>query len=263
MIKIGPAGSSGLGVLKGLEHTHKLGLDATEVEFTYGVNMSNDTAKQAGELAKKLKIDLSVHAPYYINLASEEKPKIHASINRILQSCEKAHHLGATHVVFHAAFYGKRNPAEVESMVQNALKEITAKLKEKKWDVILAPETTGKKSQFSGLDELIDIYKKMKSSHVAFCTDFSHLYAREGGKIDYDEVFGKLRKSGLKHFHCHFSGITFTTKGERAHIKTTPEFFRPLAKALLKYKLDVTIINESPAPFDDAVMMKKVLKSIK
>ena len=80
---------------------------------------------------------------------------------------------------------------------------------------------------------------------------------------DLSDVFGKMKKSGLKHFHCHFSGIAFTAKGERAHIKTTPEFFRPLANALLKHKLDVTIINESPQPFDDAVMMKKVLNSTK
>lgn len=260
MIKIGPAGSSGLGIIKGLQRTKDLGLDATEVEFTYGVNMNTKTAKEAGEIAKKLKIDLSVHAPYYINLASEEKAKIHASINRIMQSCERANDLGAKYVVFHSAFYGKRKPAEVESMVENALKEIVGKLKEKKWDVVLAPETTGKKSQFSGLDELIEVCKKMKSSHVAFCTDFSHLYARENGKIDYDEVFGKLKKSGLKHFHCHFSGITFTEKGERAHIPTTQSFFRPFADAIKKHKLNMTIINESPQPFDDAVMMKKMLK---
>ncbi|MDP2749967.1 MAG: TIM barrel protein [Nanoarchaeota archaeon] len=260
MIKIGPAGSSGLGILKGLEHTRQLGLDATEVEFTYGVNMTNELAKQAGELAKKLKIDLSVHAPYYINLASEEKPKIHASITRILQSCERANHLGATHVVFHAAFYGKRTENEVKEMVKDAIIEISDKIKEKKWDVILAPETTGKKSQFSGLDELIDLQKELKRKNVAFCTDFSHLYARECGKIDYDEVFSKLKKSGLKHFHCHFSGIEFTAKGERNHIITTPAFFKPLAEALKKYKLDVTIINESPQPFEDAVMMKNMLK---
>lgn len=259
MIKIGPAGTSGLGILKGIEKTKELGLDAMEVEFTYGVNMSNETAKQAGELAAKLKIDLSVHAPYYINLASEEKAKILASISRILQSCERAHYLGAKYVVFHSAFYGKRKPEEVEEMVLDGIKEIVAKLKEKKWDVVLAPETTGKKSQFAGLDELIDIYKKMKSSHVAFCTDFAHLYAREGGEIDYDEVFGKLKKSGLRHFHCHFSGIEYTAKGERNHVVTTSAFFKPLAAALKKHKLDVTIINESPAPFDDAVMMKKMI----
>src|SRR3989338_6875416 len=133
MIKIGPAGSSGLGVLKGIEHTKQLGIDAAEVEFTYGVNMNSETAKQAGALAKKLGIDLSVHAPYYINLASEEKAKINASVVRIMQSCERAHQLGAKYVVFHAAFYGKRKPEEVEEMVIDGLIELAGKLKEKKW----------------------------------------------------------------------------------------------------------------------------------
>ncbi|HLD88674.1 MAG TPA: hypothetical protein VI894_00560 [Candidatus Nanoarchaeia archaeon] len=43
-IKIGSAGSSGLGNLKGVEHCKELGLQAMEVEFTHGVNMGNEMA---------------------------------------------------------------------------------------------------------------------------------------------------------------------------------------------------------------------------
>src|SRR3989338_5638748 len=89
MIKIGPAGSSGLGNEEGIRHAKELGLSALEVEFTYGVRMSNDEAKKIGLLAQELGISLSIHAPYYINLNSEERPKVHASKTRILQSCER------------------------------------------------------------------------------------------------------------------------------------------------------------------------------
>ena len=110
MIKIGPGGTAGLGYEDGLKEIKKLGLSALEVEFTHSVHMKNETAKVVGELAKKNKIDLSVHAPYFINLASKEKPKIKASIQRILNSCEKAHYLGATHVVYHSGFFKDREP---------------------------------------------------------------------------------------------------------------------------------------------------------
>ena len=76
MIKIGPAGSSGLGNEEGIKEVSENKLDALEVEFTYGVKMSLEKAKSIGELAKSLKINLSIHAPYYINLASKEKEKI-------------------------------------------------------------------------------------------------------------------------------------------------------------------------------------------
>jgi len=53
-------------------------LDCMEVEFTYGVRMGLKTAKEVGALAGEKGILLSVHAPYYINLATEEKEKLAA-----------------------------------------------------------------------------------------------------------------------------------------------------------------------------------------
>ena len=96
-VLFGPAGL-GTPAVEGLERCKKLGLGAAEVEFTYGVRMTNATAKQIGAAAKRLGIKLSVHAPYYINLASKEKSKLNASKKRILQSCERAHYLGASPV---------------------------------------------------------------------------------------------------------------------------------------------------------------------
>ena len=107
-IRLGPGGTGGLGYIEGLNHAKKLGLTALEVEFTYGVRMQNDSASEIGKLAKELGISLSIHAPYYINLCSEEDVKIAASKKRILESCEKASYLGAKYIVFHAGFYQKK-----------------------------------------------------------------------------------------------------------------------------------------------------------
>ncbi|MEE9525391.1 MAG: TIM barrel protein [Candidatus Woesearchaeota archaeon] len=254
-ILFGHAGFGGLGNLEGVEHTKKLGLDAMEVAFTYGVRMSNATAKEVGDLAKKLKIKLSVHAPYYINLASKEKSKLTASKKRILQSCERAHYLEASPVVFHAGFYQGRNPEDVHNMIKDQIKDLQKSIKEKGWKVKLAPETTGKPSQFAGLDDLLRLKKETGCS---ICVDFAHLYARAQGKVDYDEIMKKIKS--LSHIHCHFSGITFGPKGERSHKLMDKRFFMPLAKAIKKAKLkSITIINESPDVFGDAVKMKKWL----
>ena len=70
----------------------------------------------------------------------------------------------------------------------------------------------------------------------------------------------KLKKiKTIKEIHCHFSGIEYTAKGERKHLITEKKDIEELFKYLKKYKIDCTIINESPEPLLDAIKMKKLL----
>ena len=255
MIKVGPAGSSGLGNLKGVSKVAEMGLDCMEVEFTYGVRMDLKTAKNIGALAKKKGIILSVHAPYYINLASNEKEKFVASKKRILDSCERAQAMGAKNVTFHAGFYQKRTPEKTYQLIKKALTDLIKTISLRRWQVALCPEVTGKPSQFGSLEELLRL---KKDTGCGLTVDFSHLYARHLGNVDYDRILDKLPTK----FHAHFSGIEYGDKGERKHIRTTEKFFEPLAKALVKRDLDITIINESPRPYEDAAMMKAVLQKL-
>ena len=255
MIKIGPAGSARLGNLKGIRKVARMKLDCMEVEFTYGVRMSMDAAREVGSLAKEKGIILSVHAPYYINLASDEKEKIVASKQRILDSCESAAVFKARCVVFHAGFYQKKTAGQTYRLIKKAIVEIQDKIKKNKWKVQLCPEVTGKPSQFGSMEELL---KLKKETGCGICVDFAHLYAREQGKIDYAKILKKLPKK----FHAHFSGIEYGPKGERKHLKTTKKFFEPLAEALLKTKRDVSLICESPQPYKDAAMMKRVITTL-
>jgi deoxyribonuclease-4 len=253
MIKVGPAGSEGKGNLAGVEKVARMGLDCMEVEFTYGVRMRIEEAERVGALAKAKGILLSVHAPYYINLASDEKEKVIASKKRILDSCERAHALGAQNVVFHAGFYQKKTADKTYDLIKKALLEIQDDISKKKWKATLCPEVTGKPSQFGSLEEILQL---MKETGCGITVDFSHLFARQQGQIDYAEILKALPKK----FHAHFSGIEYGDKGERKHIVTEKKFFEPLATELVKRKLEVTLINESPQPFKDAVMMKRVLQ---
>ncbi len=256
MIRIGPAGIGAKGIY--LDEIAKAGLGAAEVEFTYGVKMSDDTAKEIGIRAKKLGIMLSVHAPYYINLASKDRQKIEASKKRIIESCKKAELLGAKYVVFHPGFYMGDDKEAVFQRIKKNILAILEEMKHKKYHTMLAPETTGKKSQFGSLSELLRLRKETKT---AICVDFAHLKARNLGKIDYDEVFKSL--SGIRHIHSHFSGIEWTDKGEKRHLPTPEKEIVVLEKAILKYNADITIINESPDQFNDAIKMARILSKLK
>lgn len=253
-------GSAGLGspAVEGLKLVSSLGLDAAEVEFVRGVYMNIDTAKEVGEVAKKLGISLSIHAPYYVNLASEDKQKIIDSKKRLFDSCERGFYLGANYVVFHPAYYGKLKKEDCYEIVKSGILDVQDALDENGFDKVkLCPETTGKGSQFGDIDELISLVKEIK---CGLCVDFAHIYARNLGKIDYDYVC-KLIKN-VKHLTAHFTGIEFTSKGERRHVNTEPERARELLSYLKKYKIDIRIINESPRSVEDALMMKKILKEI-
>jgi deoxyribonuclease-4 len=256
MIRVGPAGSEGKGNLDGVKKVARMGLECMEVEFTYGVRMRLEEAERVGELARSKGIVLSVHAPYYINLASDEQEKVIASKQRILASCERAHTLGAQNVVFHAGFYQKKTAAKTYELIESEIIAIQNEISRKKWNARLCPEVTGKPSQFGSLEEILEL---MRATGCGITVDFSHLFARQQGQIDYAAILEALPKK----FHAHFSGIEYGDKGERKHIKTKKKFFEPLATELVQRNLEVTLINESPQPYKDAAMMKRVLANIK
>ncbi len=258
-ILIGPAGTNGSSE-EGFIAVKKAGLDAVEVEFTYGVWMNKQEALKIAELNRNLKLKLSIHASYFVNLNSEEKQKIGASRSRILKACEIGHYLAEgssnkTDIVFHPGFYQKSSKEEAYKNIKEQILKLEEEIKEKKYNIALCPETTGKESQFGDLDEIIQL---MKETGCHICVDFAHLKARYNGKIDYDEIMEKLSK--IKgNIHAHFSGIEYTAKGERKHLITQEKDILELFKYLNKYKISCSIINESPDPIGDAIKMKKLL----
>ena len=254
-IRIGPAGSDGLGPLKGVEKVADLGLECMEVEFTYGVRLKPDAARVVGRLAHQKGIRLSVHAPYYINLATEEPDKLAASKQRILDACHRAHLMGAKNVVFHAGFYQKRTPQETFARIRPQIKDLLGIIENKAWQVKLCPEITGKPSQFGSLDEIMRL-KRLAGCSI--CVDFAHLFARHQGEVDWADLLGQLPKR----LHAHFSGIEYGPKGEKKHRAASAEFFEPLAQALLERRVNATLICESPQPYEDALMMQKVVRQL-
>jgi deoxyribonuclease-4 len=264
-ILIGPAGTGGA-ELENFEQIKKLGLDAVEIEFTYGVWMKKEQAIAIKELNKKLGLRLSIHAPYFINLNSQEKQKVGASRSRILASCEIGHYLAKdsknkTNIVFHPGFYQKDSKETTYNNIKEQILKIQEEIKEKGWNINLCPETTGKASQFGDLYELLQL---MKDTKCHICVDFSHLKARYNGKIDYEEIMKKLEPiSEQERIHAHFSGIEYTEKGERKHIPIVEKEVKELFAHLKKHNVEVTIICEAPSPLEDAIKMKKLLESMK
>ena len=87
-ITFGPAGLGSVKTaLKVLESYNKLGLKACEIAFTYSVYIKEVETAEIRQKALDLGIDLSIHAPYFVNLNSAEKEKREATKKRILDCC--------------------------------------------------------------------------------------------------------------------------------------------------------------------------------
>jgi len=249
--------------ISGIKQVKVLNLDCMELEFVRGVHMSEALAAEVKKTALENDVVLSVHAPYFINLNSKEKEKLEASKQRIIQSALTGSAAGARNVVFHAAYYGKDMKKAVYKRVKEALEEVLEIIEEKKLDVILRPETTGKATQFGDLDELVELSRELEN--VLPCIDFSHLHARTqryNSYAEFREVLDKIEKSlgkkAIRDMHIHFSGIEYTRKGERRHLtlEESDLKYMELLKALKDYNAEGLVISESPNIEGDAILIK-------
>lgn len=254
-IKFGPAG---LGSVKDagniLEEHHKKGLRACEVAFTYGVYVKKEEdALEIGKLAKEFNIELSVHAPYWVNLNSDEKEKREATKKRILDSCRIGEIMGAKVCVFHPGFYGSDKEGAFGNIKKGIL-EMMKVVKSKKWKIKLAPETMGKVNVFGSVEE---IARLVKETGCSFCLDFAHVLARNK-EVDFDLI---ERLFPQEKWHCHFSGIVYGEKGEKHHRATQKKEWSWLLKKLPRGK-EIVIINEAPDPVGDSIKGLRIYKEM-
>jgi len=267
-IFLGPAGIPTVcrisSSVEGIKTVAEIGLNAMEVEFVRGVHMNSKMAEEVGKAAKEFDVRLSVHAPYYINLSSEEKIKVEASKKRILDSLERGSLMGADIVCMHAGYYGKLTKEQTYEKIKAECKELVEKTKSENWDVILGLETTGKVSQFGTVDEIVRLCKEVKGCGIV--VDPAHIFARHAGTIDYSEIFDRLKVLKLRHVNFHFSGIKWRSADEGGNewhhlpISVNEPPFEPLAKEILKRKIDVTVICESPVLEQDSLIMKNIFE---
>lgn len=265
MLRFGPAGipvsSSKRDTLSGVKKVAELGLNAMEVEFVRGVRMGVETAKQVRGIAEKLNVSLSAHAPYFINLASEDEKKRKKSITFITDTSRIADALGAKTVVFHPGYYYRKDKNKTFSLMVDNIKKTKNIVEENKWDVTLAPETMGRQAAFGNLDETI---KLCEETGVVPTIDFAHIHARGNGCLktrhDFGEIFDKLEKLNLKSLHMHFTGVEYKAGNEKKHLilEDGNLDFSLLAKELAERNINGTVINESPNLETDALYMKRV-----
>jgi len=250
-------------------------IDSYEYQAGTGLNAGTLTLKKIGEQAAENNILLSLHAPYYISITSDDDEIIKKSVINASKCVDGAMAMGAYIVVVHSGSLGTNIRDRAFEKAKSTISKILNDLyKNDKTSVQIGLETMGKQNQLGTLEEVI---KLCKIDEILYpVVDFGHLNARNDGEKfktgeDYLKVFEKIGESlsddKAKYLHCHFSKIEYTQKGEKKHLtfkdKTFGPEFEPLAEVLVKNKLYPNIICESDGTMDiDALFMKNTYKNI-
>ncbi len=272
MIKFGPSGNSQSFFDAGLKHSEQSasfvkerGLDCFEYSFGRGVNMGDAKALSIGAAFRAAGVEISVHAPYFINFAGENAEK---SYEYILSSARAARLMQGRRVVFHPASQGKMEREEAVSLTLERLRVLRDKIYEGGFgDMIFCPETMGKKRQIGTADEIVSFCRVDKV--FTPCVDFGHINAREGGvlksKADFSALLSRmidgLGYERMKHFHVHFSKIEYGASGEIRHLTFGDEVYGPryedFLDAVKELRLEPYVVCESAGTqAEDALKMK-------
>ncbi len=275
MIKFGPSGNSVAFSEAGFSKSEdsalwvkNKGLSCFEYSFGRGVSLSDERAISIGKAFSDAGVEISVHAPYYINFANPEDEMAEKSYMYIMQSAQKVKIMGGKRVVFHPASQGKMKREQAVDLTEERLRILRDRIYENGFDdLIFCPETMGKIGQIGTVEEITRFCKIDKIYIPA--VDFGHINARECGSLKTEKDFldrleymvAELGYEKMKNFHIHFSKIEYSAKGEVRHLTFEDNHygpnFEPLALAIKKLKLEPFIICESAGTQDiDAVKMQ-------
>ena len=281
MIKFGPSGNCESFYAEGFSHTEeaaafvkKRGLDCFEYSFGRGVRMSEDKAISIGEAFAAEDVEISAHAPYFINFANPDDEMAAKSYGYVLDTAQALKLMGGKRVVFHPAAQGKATREEAVALTVERLKVLRDYIYlNNMQDMIFCPETMGKLAQIGTVEEVVR-FCKVDPVYTP-CVDFGHINAREQGSLvtvdDYkrrlEYMIAELGFERMEHFHVHFSKIMYSAKGEVKHLTFAdtvygPEF-EPLAVALKELNLKPYIVSESAGmQAEEAEIMKKIYNSL-
>ena len=221
MVRFGPAGNDEQFYADGNKSSldaprwlQSRGLTAYEISFGRGIRLTEKTAAIIGEQAAKHEVEISVHAPYYINLANPDA--LDKNYHYIKRSLELLQIMGGRRLVIHV---GSQMTMTRETALANCRLSLTTVLQRLTADglqnYLLCLETMGKYTQIGNLEEICQLCQ-IEPQHLVPTIDLGHLNCLAQGQLPIDEIFDRLQDFPVAHFHISF--IEYGPKGELRHV---------------------------------------------
>lgn len=268
----------------------KLGLDALELQMTYGPRTKPENCLILHNLSQEFNIKLSVHASYFIVLTSEDDEKINRSIDTLARTYDLANILGAKEIILHPGpLYGKTSEEPKNNFLENCNKFLDSY---GKTDIGLFIETAGKTGQLGSVEEILDISQELDGVHP--CIDWGHVHARTLGTLETpeniktlgDQLINFLSKNPDKRIHFHYTPIHYGPKGEIKHRAIHDKYpleeqydllgrkvgtgsidgyyhprFTPVAEQLNRFPENTTVISETHNTQEEGALALKSASS--
>jgi len=250
----------------GLDTIIEKGDTLLSLTSTSGIAKDYGELAALGALARDLDVELSLHAPYYMDLADVDGLAA-KSINSIRWGGLLAEAMEARVVSTHLGLFGNLEPKEALKRAAANLRVARDAFKALKIHPYLGIESSGRQEVLGSLEDLLTLAKEAKG--VVPVINFAHAHARSNGSLremgDFTSLMASIAKvSPGGRLHTHFSGVEHEAGNELRYtpIKKGDLRFEPLAEALLESDLEITLISSSPLLEHDAMYMKVILERI-
>jgi deoxyribonuclease-4 len=247
------------------------GVDALEYAAVRGLKTKEEKAKLIGDLARETGISMSMHAAYYISLASKTPRIRETSKERLVKALRFSPLMNVKRVVFHPGYLGGLSKEDAHVVIRDALRSVWEIAGDQAGGAVMAPEIAGKLSAYGSIDQIIGLCQEVEGCIPTI--DWAHLYARSQGGVNdkhsYLEVLTRFENElgdlFLDNMHFHISGITFTEKGEAAHRPLGQEWgpdLLPLVQVVRECGYKPTFISESTNPLQGALYAKFLFEEL-
>ena len=262
MVRFGPSGNDVKFYADGNQSSvdaprwlESIGLNAYEISFGRGIRMTDKTAQIIGAQAAAHGVQISVHAPYYINLANTAN--LEKNYHYIKRSLELLALMGGKRLVVHTGCQMQMAHEEALNNCKQSLRIVLQRLQEDGInDYWLCLETMGKYTQIGNLDEICELCA-LDPKQLMPTVDLGHMNCLAQGQMDLEHVFQQLQIFPQVHFHISF--IEYNAKGEIRHLTLADQqygFDLSLVMRLLHQRPgNDVVISES-----DSIMAQDSLK---
>lgn len=226
-------------------------------ELFWNMARNYDDLHDGGALSKELDVQLSIHAPYYMDLLDEGEIG-DKSYNHLKWTLIIGKEANAKRVITHTGFYksGKKESLKKATEIYSA---ITSEFPRNKNYPTVGVESSGKTEIFGSTAELISLAKKVKS--IEPILNFPHIHSLTGGSLievkDFQAVISEYSKYSKGDLYTEFAGVEYQDNNEQklVAIKHGDLKFETLSEALVDLDQDMTIISSSPLLEHDSQYM--------
>jgi deoxyribonuclease-4 len=245
--------------------TEKIKEEDTLITLASGLAQNFQELKELGEMGKEMDVQLSMHTPYYMDLASNSELTARCMDN-IRWAGLMTDQMDGVLVVTHLGLYGDKNRKQSKKTITDNIAAIMGWWEDNKLKPLLGLETSGREEVFGSLDEVLEMCDHIKGTVPVI--NFAHVHARENGALREPQDFGALLDKVNEYvdgrFYTHFSGVEHEAGNEKriTPIKKGDLKFEPLADYLAEENPDITIISSSPLLEHDAMYMKVIYERV-